>query len=70
MDKQFVVGEKGFLRGHPQKSPIYYGKGLKLAPHFVGQFEILERIGLVAYHLAFLPSLDRVCDFFHVYVLR
>lgn len=52
------------------KSPIHYGKGSKLAPQFVGPFEILERIGPVAYHLALPPSLSRIHDVFHVSVLR
>lgn len=52
------------------KSPIRYGKGSKLAPRFVGPFEILERIGPVAYRLALPPSLSRIHDVFHVFVLR
>ena len=64
------MGEKVFLTTHLQKSLICYGKGLKLAPHFVGLFEILERIGLVAYHLALLPNLACVHDVFHVSILR
>ena len=56
IDIQFDLGEKLFLRVCLQKSLIQYGKGSKLATHFVGPFEILERIGLVAYHLALLPS--------------
>ena len=79
MDKKFVLGEKFFLRVHPQKilicygkssKLIYYGKSLKLEPNFVGPFEILERIGLVPYHLALLPNLAHVHDVFHIYVLR
>ena len=70
IDKKFVVGEKVFLRVYLWKSLIRYGKGLKLAPHCVGPFEILERIGLVAYHLAFLPNLACVHDFLHVSILR
>lgn len=42
----------------------------KLAPRFVGPFEILERIGLVAYHLALPPSLSHIYHVFYVYVLR
>ena len=36
----------------------------------MGPFEILERIGLVAYCLALLPSLSCIHDVFHVSVLR
>ena len=70
MDKQFVVREKVFLRVRLRKSPIRYGKGSKLAPHFVGPFKILERIGPIAYRLALPPNLARIHDVFHVSVLR
>ena len=36
----------------------------------MGPFEILERIGPVAYRLALPPSLARIHDVFHVSVLR
>ena len=70
IDKQFAVGDKVFLRVRPRKSPICYGKGSKLTPRFVGPFEILERIGPVAYRLALSPSLACVHDVFHIFVLR
>lgn len=55
---------------HPQKSSIRYGKGSKLAPQFVGPFEVLERIGPIDYCLSFLSSLSCIHDVFHVLVLR
>ena len=64
------MGEKVFLRVHAQKSTIHYGKVWKLAPCFVGLFKILERIGLVAYHLDLLPNLAYFDDVFHVLDLR
>ncbi|KAA0059963.1 pol protein [Cucumis melo var. makuwa] len=42
----------------------------KLSPRFVRPFEILERIGPVAYRLALPPSLSTVHDVFHVSMLR
>ena len=65
-----MVGDKVFLRVRPHKSPIHFGKGSKLAPHFVGPFEILERIGPVSYRLALPPSLSCIYNIFHVSVLR
>ena len=65
-----MVGDRVFLRVRPHKSPIRFGKGSKLAPRFVGPFEILERIGPVAYRLALPPSLSRIQDVFHVTSLR
>lgn len=70
MNRQFVVGDKVFLRVCPQKSPIHYGKGFKLAPQFVGPFEILEQIGPIAYRLVFLANFSYIHDVFHVSILR
>ena len=42
----------------------------KLSPRFVGPFEVLERVGKVAYRLALPPSLSGVHNVFHVSMLR
>ncbi|GKC11099.1 hypothetical protein Tco_1007881 [Tanacetum coccineum] len=42
----------------------------KLAPRYVGPFEILERIGLVAYRLRLPEELNSVHDTFHVLNLK
>ncbi|TYK14955.1 pol protein [Cucumis melo var. makuwa] len=49
---------------------LRFEKKGKLSPRFVGPFEILERIGPVAYHLALPPSFSAVHDVFHVSMLR
>lgn len=64
-----MVGDKVFLQVRPIKSPIRYGKGCKLSPQFVGLFEIMEHVGLVAYRLALPPILSRIHDVFHVSIL-
>ena len=53
-----------------QKSPIHYGKDSKLVPQFVGPFEIVEKVGVVAYRIALPPSLSNLHDVFHVSQLR
>ncbi|GAV92941.1 Chromo domain-containing protein [Cephalotus follicularis] len=47
-----------------------FGKKGKLTPRFIGPFEILERVGAVAYRLALPPSLSDVHNVFHVSMLR
>ena len=47
-----------------------FGLKGKLNPRFIGPFEILERVGEVAYRLALPPQLSRVHDVFHVSLLR
>ena len=41
-----------------------------MSPRFVGPFEVLERMGKVAYRLALPPSLSGVHNVFHVSMLR
>nr|CAD1832699.1 unnamed protein product [Ananas comosus var. bracteatus] len=42
----------------------------KLSPQFIGPYEVLERVGPVAYRLALPPNLSGVHNVFHVSVLR
>ncbi|KAL0544328.1 hypothetical protein IC582_019441 [Cucumis melo] len=69
-DLEFEVGDKVFLKVAPMRGVLRFEKRGKLSPRFVGPFEILERIGLVAYRLALPPSLSTVHDVFHVSMLR
>ena len=39
-------------------------------PHFIGSYEVIERIGPVAYRLALPPELSQVHNVFHVSILR
>ncbi|GKC46505.1 putative reverse transcriptase domain-containing protein [Tanacetum coccineum] len=49
---------------------VCFGKKGKLAPRFVGPFEITERIGPVAYRLRLPEELNGVYDTFHVSKLK
>ena len=49
---EFQVGDHVFLRVSPMRGVKRFGKKGKLSPRFVGPFEILERVGQVAYRLA------------------
>ncbi|KAL0534136.1 hypothetical protein IC582_028417 [Cucumis melo] len=69
-DLEFDVGEKVFLKVATMKGVLRFERRGKLSPRFVGTFEILERIGPVAYRLALSPSLSAVHDVFHVSMLR
>nr|GEV64338.1 putative reverse transcriptase domain-containing protein [Tanacetum cinerariifolium] len=63
---EFEVGDRVFLRVSPWKGVVRFRKKGKLAPRYVGPFEILERIGLVAYRLRLPEELNSVHDAFHV----
>ena len=69
-DIMFSVGDKVFLKVAPVKGIVRFGKKGKLSPRFVGPFEILEKVGKVAYRLALPPSLEKVHNVFHVSLLR
>ena len=67
---EFEVGNHVFLKVMPKRGVVRFGKRGKLSPRFIGPFEILERIGTVAYRLALPPSMSGVHEVFHVSVLR
>ncbi|KAL6579116.1 hypothetical protein OROMI_009332 [Orobanche minor] len=52
------------------KGVIRFGKKGKLQPRFIGPFEILDRVGDLAYRLALPLELSAVHNVFHVSVLR
>ena len=54
----------------PKRGVVRFGKRGKLSPRFIWPFEILERIGTIAYRLALLPSMSGVHEVFHVSMLR
>ena len=64
------MGDKVFLKLSPWKKIQQFGKKGKLSPRFIGPYEILERIGPVAYRLALPPKLAKVHNVFHVSMLR
>ncbi|GJT97654.1 hypothetical protein Tco_1093172 [Tanacetum coccineum] len=67
---KFEVGDRVLLKVSPWKGVIRFGKKGKLAPRYVGPFEILERIGPVAYRLRLPEELSGVHDTFHVSNLK
>nr|GEY53120.1 putative reverse transcriptase domain-containing protein [Tanacetum cinerariifolium] len=67
-DKVVLVKEKPKAARDRQKSYVDYG--LKLAPRYVGPFEILEKIGPVAYRLRLPDQLIGVHDAFYVSNLK
>ncbi|GJY20926.1 hypothetical protein Tco_0393492 [Tanacetum coccineum] len=67
---EFEVGDRVLLKVTPWKGVVHFGKKGKLALRYVGPFEILERIGLVANRLRLPEELNSVHDTFHVLNLK
>ncbi|XP_075489498.1 uncharacterized protein LOC142528340 [Primulina tabacum] len=66
----FNVGEKAYVKASPMKGVVRFSKAGKLNPRYVGLFEILEKVGTLAYRLALPPSMSRIHNVFHVSQLR
>ena len=64
------MGEKVFLKVSPWKGIIRFGRQGKLSPRYIGPYEILERVGPLAYRLALPQELSQIHDVFHVSMLR
>ena len=67
--KEFQVGENIFIKVRPKNSSMRLESCANLAPRYCRPFEILSRIGHVAYQLALLPNL-KVHNIFHISVLK
>ena len=66
---KFEVGNHVFLKMMPKRGVVRFGKSGKLSPRFIGPFEILKRIDIVAYRLALPPNMSGVHEVFHVSML-
>ncbi|GKA26166.1 putative reverse transcriptase domain-containing protein [Tanacetum coccineum] len=67
---EFSVGDYVLLKVSPWKGVVRFRKKGKLAPRFVGPFEIIEKVGPVAYQLDLPEELNGVHDTFHVSNLK
>jgi hypothetical protein len=63
------VSDHAFLKVKANRSSLKLGNCAKLVTRFCGPFEILERIGSVAYMIA-LPASMNVHNVFHVSLLN
>nr|GEW87688.1 putative reverse transcriptase domain-containing protein [Tanacetum cinerariifolium] len=67
---EFSVGDYVLLKVSPWKGVVRFGKKEKLAPRFVGPFEIIEKVGSVAYRSDLPEELNGVHETFHVLNLK
>lgn len=68
---EFKTGDHVLLKVSPMKGVVRFGKKkAKLSPRFIGPFQILERVGNLAYRLDLPTNLSKVHNVFHVSMLR
>ena len=67
---EFEEGDHAFLKVIPKRGVVRFGKRGKLSPRYIGPFDVLERVGTVAYRLALPPSLSSVHTVFYVSMLQ
>ena len=68
-DIEYDVGDKVVLKVSPWRKILRFGQKGKLSPKFIGPYEILKRVGLVAYRLELPSELAKLHDVFHVSML-
>ncbi|GKC87345.1 hypothetical protein Tco_1147994, partial [Tanacetum coccineum] len=66
----FSVGDSVLLKVSPWKGVVRFRNKGKLSPKFVGPFEIIKKVGSVAYRLDLPKELNGVHDTFHVLNLK
>ena len=69
-DVSCSAGDMVFLKVSPMKGVMRFGKMGKLAPRYIGLFEIQSRVGEVAYRLILPHELSRIHPVFYVSMLR
>ncbi|GKB91090.1 putative reverse transcriptase domain-containing protein [Tanacetum coccineum] len=67
---EFKIRDQVLLKVSPWKGVVRFGKKEKLAPRYVGPFEIVECVGPVAYRLKLPHELSCIHDTFHVSNLK
>jgi hypothetical protein len=67
--KEFKLGDHVYIRFKPKRISLRMETCSKLAPHYYGPFNILERVGPIAYRLA-LPLTIKAHYVFHISLLK
>jgi hypothetical protein len=67
---QFEVGDHVYLKVSPTKGVQRFGIKGKLAPRYIGPYEIKKTCGPLAYELRLPPHMSAIHDVFHVSQLK
>jgi exosome complex RNA-binding protein Rrp4 len=69
-DLSIEVGDFVYLKVSPMRGTRSFKVKGKLAPRYVGPFQVMDCMGEVPYQLELLPQLSDVHDVFHVSQLK
>ena len=69
-DRVYAVRDWVFLKFSPWKGVVRFGKKGQLSPCYIRPYQIIERVGKVAYRLDLPPELSKVHNVFHVSQLQ
>ncbi|XP_069154567.1 uncharacterized protein [Solanum lycopersicum] len=67
---EFMEGEYVLMKVSPTKGVMRFGKRGKISKRYIGPFEVLKRMGEVAYELALPSGLSGVHPVFHLSMLK
>jgi ribosomal protein L21E len=67
---QFEKGDMVYIKVSPRKGTRRFGLKGKLSPRYVGPFEVIDKVGAVAYRLELPPSLSGIHNVFHISILK
>ena len=66
----FQVGDYVYLKVSPMRRVQRFGVKRKLAPRYIGPYQIIARKGPVAYKLQLPPKMKAIFSVFHVSQLK
>jgi hypothetical protein len=67
---EFEVRDFVYLKVSPMKSVQRFGVKRKLAPRYVGPFQIIGKSGAIAYKIQLPPEMSAIFNVFHVSQLK
>jgi hypothetical protein len=67
---EYAVGDKVLLRVSSVTGMVRFGARGKLRPRFIGLYDIVEKIGKLAYRLAVPNALVKVHNVFNIFQLK
>ena len=67
---QLKIGDRVFLKISPYKGVLRFWRRGKISPRFIGPYEIVSKVGPIAYKLKLPLELSKIQDTFHVSMLR